>query len=90
MLRRCSVDRAINSETYRLLATYGLEEVQKRYLYGVDPDPEEWGFELKLKVSSRKAPFLAHAIIGECTKLPESLGDPVSDTKPGARYRYLR
>lgn len=76
-----------SSETNWLLATYGLEEIQKRYLYGVDPDPEAWVLKLKRRVSSREAPFLAHAIFDEytndlCNRLHKRLQ---ADFKPGKK-----
>ncbi|WP_439852336.1 hypothetical protein [Pseudomonas syringae] len=56
-----------SSETSRLLATYGLEAIQKEYLYGFDPDPEAWVLKLRRGVSDREAPFLAHAMFDEYT-----------------------
>lgn len=76
-----------SSETNWLLTTYGLEEIQKRYLYGVDPDPEAWVLKLKRRVSSREAPFLAHAIFDEytndvCERLHKRLQ---AEFKPGKK-----
>lgn len=56
-----------SSETSRLLATYGLEAIQKEYLYGFDPDPEAWVLKLRRGVSDHEAPFLAHAMFDEYT-----------------------
>ncbi|WP_122588776.1 hypothetical protein [Pseudomonas viridiflava] len=56
-----------SSETTRLLATYGLQELQKEYLYGYDSDPEAWVLKLERRVSEREAPFLAHAMFDDYT-----------------------
>ncbi|WP_460046215.1 hypothetical protein [Pseudomonas sp. S2_H01] len=57
-----------SSETSRLIATHGLEELRRQYFYEFDPAPNELILKLERGVANREAPFLAHAMYDDYTK----------------------
>lgn len=57
-----------SSETSRLIATYGLDVVEKNYLYGHERDPKTLKLQLRNHISHKEAVFLAHALYSEYTQ----------------------
>lgn len=57
-----------SSETSRLIATYGLAEVEKNYFYGHERDSRTLKLQLRNHISNKEAVFLAHALYSEYTQ----------------------
>lgn len=57
-----------SSETSRLIATYGLDAVTKRYLYGHELNLDQLKIQIKNNTSHKEAVFLAHAVYSEYTQ----------------------
>lgn len=57
-----------SSETSRLIATYGLAEIEKNYFYGHERDSRTLKLQLRNHISNKEAVFLAHALYSEYTQ----------------------
>ncbi|AKF43789.1 hypothetical protein ACQJ22_24965 [Pseudomonas fragariae (ex Marin et al. 2024)] len=57
-----------SSETSRLIATYGLDAVEKNYFYGHERDSRTLKLQLRNHISHKEAVFLAHALYSDYTQ----------------------